>query len=379
MAGALRQLGIEKGDRVIIYMPMVPEAAIAMQACARLGAVHSVVFGGFASNELASRIDDCAPRLIISASCGIEPSGTVPYKPLLDRALEVCKHKPERTIILQRDRLTAEMLPGQDLDWHEVEASAQPVEAVPVASTDPLYIIYTSGTTGQPKGVVRDNGGHLVALNWSLGNIYGVDPGDVFWAASDIGWVVGHSYIVYGPLIRGATAIMFEGKPVGTPDAATYWRLIERHRVKAMFTAPTAIRAIKREDPEGELVKKYDLSSLETLFLAGERADPDTVGGAQPEASRCGPLVANGTGLARCCQLRRHRPVPRQIWLFRQSSTRVPDRGTGRGWPVAAQRHTRRPGSETAATPRYTANLMEQRPGVYRQVPDRVSGVLQYR
>ena len=286
MAGALRQLGITQGDRVVIYMPMVPEAAVAMQACARLGAVHSVVFGGFASNELASRIDDCAPKLIISASCGIEPSGLVPYKPLLDQALELCQHKPEYTVILQREQLTAEMLPGRDLDWAELEAAGEPVSPEPVDATDPLYIIYTSGTTGQPKGVVRDNGGHMVALNWSLGKIYGIDPGDVFWAASDIGWVVGHSYIVYGPLLRGATAIMFEGKPVGTPDAATYWRLIERHGVKAMFTAPTAIRAIKREDPEGKLLKDYDLSSLQTLFLAGERADPDTIQWAETHVQR---------------------------------------------------------------------------------------------
>ncbi|MEM8496691.1 MAG: AMP-binding protein [Pseudomonadota bacterium] len=286
MAGALNKLGIEKGDRVIIYMPMVPEAVIAMQACARIGAVHSVVFGGFAANELASRIDDCTPKLIISASCGIEPSGLVPYKPLLDQALQVCAHKPESTIILQREQLAAELLPGRDLDWVDVEASGEPVLAVHVGSTDPLYIIYTSGTTGQPKGVVRDNGSHLVALNWSMVNIYDIDPGDVFWAASDIGWVVGHSYIVYGPLIRGATTILFEGKPVGTPDAATYWRTIERHGVKVMFTAPTAIRAIKREDSQGKLLKKFDLSSLETLFLAGERADPDTIQWAENHLQR---------------------------------------------------------------------------------------------
>ena len=276
-AGALQQLGLEKGDRVVIYMPMVPEAAVAMQACARLGAVHSVVFGGFAANELASRVDDCKPKLIISASCGIEPGRLVAYKPLLDEALDLCKHKPKNAIIFQRPQLAADMTEGRDLDWQAVEASGEPVECTPVEATDPLYIIYTSGTTGQPKGVVRDNGGHLVALNWSLGAIYGIDPGDVFWAASDIGWVVGHSYIVYGPLVRGATAIMFEGKPVGTPDAATYWRLIERHSVKAMFTAPTAIRAIKQQDPQGELLHDFDLSSLQTLFLAGERADPDTI------------------------------------------------------------------------------------------------------
>lgn len=276
-AGGLKKLGLSKGDTVIIYMPMVPEAAVAMQACARLGAVHSVVFGGFASNELASRIDDCKPKLIISASCGIEPSGTVHYKPLLDHALELSKHQPDHCIIMQRPQEPASLQAPRDIEWNQAQDGAEPADCVPVAATDPLYIIYTSGTTGQPKGVVRDNGGHMVALNWSLKNIYGIDPGEVFWAASDIGWVVGHSYIVYGPLVRGATAIMFEGKPVGTPDNATYWRLIERHKVKAMFTAPTAIRAIKQRDPNGECLKDFDLSSLQTLFLAGERADPDTI------------------------------------------------------------------------------------------------------
>ncbi|MFA7554611.1 MAG: propionyl-CoA synthetase [Spongiibacteraceae bacterium] len=276
-AGALTKLGVSKGDRVVIYMPMLPEAAIAMQACARIGAIHSVVFGGFAAHELASRIDDCKPKLIISASCGIEPSGTVAYKPLLDKALETSIHQPANTIIFQRPQLTASMRSGRDLDWLLVEEQGQECECVPVAATDPLYIIYTSGTTGQPKGVVRDHGGHMVAMNWSLKNIYGIDAGDVFWAASDIGWVVGHSYIVYGPLIRGATALMFEGKPVGTPDHRTYWRVIEQHKVKAMFTAPTAIRAIKQQDPMGKGLDGFDLSSLQTIFLAGERADPDTL------------------------------------------------------------------------------------------------------
>jgi propionyl-CoA synthetase len=276
-AGALRQLGVGKGDRVVIYMPMVPEALIAMQACARIGAIHSVVFGGFAAQELASRIDDCTPKLVISASCGIEPSGTVAYKPLLDRALDLARHQPGHCIVLQRPQLRADIVAGRDLDWVEVESAGRPVDCVELAADDPLYIIYTSGTTGAPKGIVRDNGGHLVAMSWSLQNIYGIGPGDVFWAASDIGWVVGHSYIVYGPLIVGATAIMFEGKPVGTPDAEAYWRVIERNRVKAMFTAPTAIRAIKQRDPAGDGLRRYDLSSLETLFLAGERADPDTV------------------------------------------------------------------------------------------------------
>lgn len=276
-AGALKSLGLTKGDTAVIYMPMVPEAAVAMQACARLGVVHSVVFGGFAANELASRINDCKPKVVISASCGIEPGRVVAYKPLLDEAVSLSEHKPEHCIVLQRPELSAEMLAERDLDFIALETSGLPCEAVPVAATDPLYIIYTSGTTGQPKGIVRDNGGHMVAMDWSLKNIYNIHPGDVFWAASDIGWVVGHSYIVYGPLIVGATAIMFEGKPVGTPDAATYWRLIERHNVKSMFTAPTAIRAIKQQDPKGELLADYDLSSLETLYIAGERADPDTI------------------------------------------------------------------------------------------------------
>lgn len=276
-AGALRSMGVEKGDRVVIYMPMVPEAAIAMQACARIGAVHSVVFGGFAAAELASRIDDCKPKVVISASCGIEPGRLVAYKPLLDEAIERAQNKPLKCVILQRPQLLAAMQEGRDLDWVETEAGGQAVECVPLSATDPLYIIYTSGTTGNPKGVIRDNGGHMVAMNWSLENIYGINPGDVFWAASDIGWVVGHSYIVYGPLIRGATAIMFEGKPVGTPDALSYWRLIERHKVKAMFTAPTAIRAIKQQDPNGLGPRDFDLSSLQQLFLAGERADPDTI------------------------------------------------------------------------------------------------------
>ncbi|MFO0995519.1 MAG: propionyl-CoA synthetase [Alphaproteobacteria bacterium] len=276
-AGALAAEGVRKGDRIIIYMPMVPEAAIAMLASARLGAVHSVVFGGFASNELAVRIDDSQAKVIVSASCGIEPGRIVPYKPLLDGAIELAKHKPHACIVLERPQAKAELKPGRDKIWAEVMAAAKPHDCVPVAATDPLYTIYTSGTTGQPKGVVRDNGGHLVALNWSMKAIYGVDPGEVFWAASDVGWVVGHSYIVYGPLIHGNTAILYEGKPVGTPDAGAYWRLISQHKVRALFTAPTAFRAIKRDDPKGEHIRKYDLSCFRTLFLAGERADPDTV------------------------------------------------------------------------------------------------------
>jgi len=276
-AGALAAQGVVKGDRVIIYMPMVPEVVVAMLACARLGAVHSVVFGGFAANELAVRIDDATPKLVVCASCGIEPGRIVPYKPLLDEAMELASHKPERCIVLQREMEQAPMIDGRDLDWDAVMAAAEPHDCVPVASTDPLYILYTSGTTGQPKGVVRDNGGHIVALKWSMKNVYGVDPGDVYWAASDVGWIVGHSYIVYAPLFNGNTTILFEGKPVGPPDAGVFWRVISQHKVNVLFTAPTAFRAIKREDPHGELIKKYALSSLEYLFLAGERLDPDTL------------------------------------------------------------------------------------------------------
>jgi propionyl-CoA synthetase len=276
-AGALARLGVSKGDRVIIYMPMVPEAAIAMLACARLGAVHSVVFGGFAANELATRIDDARPKVVVSASCGVEARRIIPYKPLLDEALRIARHKPDKCVMLQRGMERAELVPGRDGDWDEVTADAKPHECVPVASTDPLYILYTSGTTGQPKGVVRDNGGHLVALKWTMKNVYDVDPGNVFWAASDVGWVVGHSYIVYGPLFHGNTTVLYEGKPVGTPDAGAFWRVISQHKVKVMFTAPTAFRAIKREDPTGALIKNYDLSNFKTLFLAGERCDPDTL------------------------------------------------------------------------------------------------------
>jgi propionyl-CoA synthetase len=276
-AGALAQQDVGKGDRVVIYMPMVPEAAIAMLACARLGAVHSVVFGGFAAHELAVRIDDAKPKVIVSASCGIEGQRILPYKPLLDEAIRLAHHKPEKCIILQRPMDRAGLLLGRDLDWNEVVASAHPHECVPVAATDPLYILYTSGTTGKAKGVVRDNGGHAVALKWTMKNIYGLEPGDVFWTASDVGWVVGHSYIVYGPLLYGNTTILYEGKPVGTPDAGAFWRVISQHKAKALFTAPTAFRAIKKEDPSLERKKKYDLSHFETLFLAGERCDPDTL------------------------------------------------------------------------------------------------------
>jgi propionyl-CoA synthetase len=276
-AGVLVGQGVEKGDRVIIYMPMIPEAAIAMLACARIGAVHSVVFGGFAAKELATRIEDAKPKVIISASCGIEGKKIIQYKPLLDVAVDMADNKPQSCIILQRPVVQAKMIDGRDVDWIQAIAVATPAECVPIAATDPLYILYTSGTTGQPKGVVRDNGGHMVALKWTMKAIYDIDAGDVFWAASDVGWVVGHSYIVYAPLLKGATTILFEGKPVGTPDAGVFWRIISQHNVKSLFTAPTAFRAIKREDPKAKLMKNYDLSNFKILFLAGERSDPDTI------------------------------------------------------------------------------------------------------
>jgi len=275
-AGVLRGMDVHAGDRVVLYMPMVPEAVVAMLACARIGAVHSVVFGGFAANELAARIEDARPDVIVSASCGIEVSRVVEYKPILDQAIGLSRHKPRSCVILQRPQAVAPLTGGRDLDWQEAVAGAEPAGCVPVRATDPLYILYTSGTTGRPKGVVRDNGGHAVALRWSMQHIYDTQPGDVYWAASDIGWVVGHSYIVYAPLLAGCTTVLYEGKPVGTPDAGAFWRVIEEHRVKALFTAPTAFRVIKKEDPEGQHARGRDLSSLRYLFLAGERLDPET-------------------------------------------------------------------------------------------------------
>ncbi|SDW60445.1 propionyl-CoA synthetase [Thiocapsa roseopersicina] len=280
-AGALLALGVTKGDRVIVYMPMVPEAAVAMLGCARIGAIHSVVFGGFSARELATRIDDAKPKVMVAGSCGIEPNRVVHYKPLLDSAINLAEHKPEHCIILQREQEPGTLIAGRDLGWAEALAAAEPAACVSVAATDPLYILYTSGTTGQPKGVVRDNGGHAVAMAWSMENVYNVKPGEVFWAASDVGWVVGHSYIVYAPLLAGCTTIVYEGKPVGTPDAGAFWRVISEHKVSVLFTAPTAFRAIKRDDPKAEHLGRYDLGSLRALFLAGERCDPDTLGWAQ--------------------------------------------------------------------------------------------------
>ncbi len=281
LAGALQAQGVEKGDRVLVYMPMIPQAVIGMLACARIGAVHSVVFGGFAAKELATRIEDAKPKMVLSASCGIEVSRVIEYKPLLDEAIELSSHKPEKTLIFARPQAEAKMIEGRDLDWVAACEAADPAACVSVAATDPLYILYTSGTTGVPKGVVRDNGGHAVAMQWSMQNIYGMKAGEVFWAASDVGWVVGHSYIVYAPLLNGNTTVVFEGKPVGTPDPGAFWRVISEHNVSVMFTAPTAFRAIKKEDPNGEYLKKYDMPNYRALFLAGERCDPDTLEWAQ--------------------------------------------------------------------------------------------------
>ena len=345
-AGVLRGLGTGAGDRVVIYMPMIPEAVIGMLACARLGAVHSVVFGGFAAPELAARIDDAAPTVIVSASCGIETARVLEYKPILDTAIELASRKPERCVILQRPQAAAAMTEGRDVDWAEAMAAAEPADCVPVAATDPLYILYTSGTTAKPKGVVRDNGGHAVALRWSMDNIYDTGPGEVYWAASDIGWVVGHSYIVYAPLLAGCTSVLYEGKPVGTPDAGAFWRVIAEHRVKTLFTAPTAFRAIKKEDPAGEFTRKYDLSGFRYLFLAGERLDPETYRWA-------GDLL----GI----------PVIDHWW---QTET---------GWPITAdlmglEPMPTRPGSTTKPVPGYDLHVVD--PATGEDVPPGASGEL---
>jgi propionyl-CoA synthetase len=330
LAGGLAGLGVTKGDRVILYMPMVPEAVIGMLACARIGAIHSVVFGGFAARELATRIDDARPKVILSASCGIEVNRVIPYKPLLDEAIRTAVHRPEHCVILARPEAASDLKQGRDLDWASLEAQSEPADCVSVAATDPLYILYTSGTTGVPKGVVRDNGGHAVALAWSMEHVYGVKPGEVFWAASDVGWVVGHSYIVYAPLLHGCTTVLYEGKPVGTPDAGAFWRVIAEYGVSVMFTAPTAFRAIKRDDPRGEFIGRYDLRKLRALFLAGERCDPDTLGWASEKL-----------GI----------PVIDHWW---QTET---------GWPIAAnclgiEQLPVKPGSPTRAVPGYDVRVL---------------------
>ncbi|HLE71339.1 MAG TPA: propionyl-CoA synthetase [Vicinamibacteria bacterium] len=329
-AGALRRQGVSKGDRVILYMPMVPEAVTAMLAAARLGAIHSVVFGGFAAHELAARMDDARPKLVVSASCGIEGQRIVPYKPLLDEAISLASHKPTRTILLQRPQHPAALIAGRDLDWDEAVAGAPSADCEEILATDPLYILYTSGTTGQPKGIVRDNGGHAVALKWSMNHIYGVEPGEVYWAASDLGWTVGHSYIVYGPLLHGCTTVLYEGKPVGTPDPGAFWRVIDQHRVSVFFTAPTAFRAIKKEDPEGVHRKRYPMPGFRTLFLAGERCDPDTLRWAEEKL-----------GI----------PVIDHYW---QTET---------GWPIASnclgiETFPVKPGSPTKAVPGYDVRVL---------------------
>ncbi len=330
-AGVLKQFGVSKGDTVIIYMPMVPQAAFAMLACARLGAVHSVVFGGFAPHELAIRIDDAKPRVIITASAAIEVKKIIEYSPLINKAIELAAYKPETCIVLQRPFAKAQLREGRDFDWDALMEKAEPADCVPVKATDPLYILYTSGTTGKPKGIVRDNGGHAVALRWSMEHIYDVGPGDVYWSASDVGWVVGHSYIVYGPLMTGCTTVMYEGKPVGTPDPGAFWRVIAEHGVKTLFTAPTAFRAIKRDDPLGEYVRKYDLSGFRSLFLAGERLDPDTYHWASKLLNR---------------------PVIDHWW---QTET---------GWPITAncmgiEAFPVRPGSSTKPVPGYDVQVLE--------------------
>ena len=375
-AGALRDLGVAKGDRVVLYMPMIPEAVIAMLACARLGAVHSVVFGGFAAHELATRIDDARPTVVVSASCGIEPSGLVKYKPMLDAALESAQHKPRSCVIVQRDQHRCALTAGRDLDWQAVMANSEPADPVPVAATDPLYVLYTSGTTGKPKGIVRDNGGHAVALLWSMRHIYDIHPGDVFWAASDVGWVVGHSYIVYGPLLLGATTLLYEGKPIGTPDPGAFWRVASEHRVKALFTAPTAIRAIRKEDPDGAHLDKYDLSALRYLFQAGERLDPDTYSVGFREARHPGhrPLVADRNRLGHRRQSDGRRAVSDQAGLTDAADAglrgmRSSRRRVSRATPAKRARSASACRCHRAHCPRYGATTPASRPLICASTP----------
>ena len=362
LAGALAARGVARGDRVVIYMPMVPEAVVAMLACARLGAVHSVVFGGFAAAELAKRIEDAEPAAIISASCGLEPGRVVAYKPLLDAAIAMSAHKPRFCLILQRPMLAAALQAGRDFDLLEEEAAATPHDPVPVEATDPLYILYTSGTTGKPKGVVRDTGGYAVALQLSMSMIYGAQPGDVYWCASDVGWVVGHSYIVYAPLLAGCTSVMYEGKPVGTPDAGAFWRVIAEHGAKVLFTAPTALRAIKQQDPDAALMAGYDLSRFEALFLAGERCDPPTAVWIAEKLGRPGhrPLVADGDGLADHRPFPRLRPVPVQAGLRRAGLPRLRRPRAERCRRGAAARRGRQSGAAAAAAAGLRADAVAQ-------------------
>ena len=380
-AGALVAQGVGPGDRVVIYMPMVPEAAIAMLGCARIGAVHSVVFGGFAAKELASRIEDARPKVVVSASCGIEPGRLIAYKPLLDAAIELVDDKPERCLILQRPELEAELDPHRDISWTEAVANAEPAECVPVAATDPLYILYTSGTTGQAKGIVRDNGGHAVALKWSMKHIYDVEPGEVYWAASDVGWVVGHSYIVYGPLLHGCTTVLYEGKPVGTPDPGAFWRVISEHGVSTMFTAPTAFRAIRQQDPEGAHIRRYDLSRFRALFLAGERCDPATLRWAQEQARRAGdrPLVADRDRLGDRRQLHRDRASAGRTRLADASRARLGPEGAGRRRTGAPGESDGRVGGQATDAPRRLPDALERRRALPADLPVVVSRLLRDR